>query len=234
MVLAAGLGTRMAPASKTLPKPLIVLDGRTLIDRVLDRLATAGIAKAVVNVHHKADQIEAQLKSRTAPKITISDERDALLDTGGGVKKALPLLGRQPFLVHNSDSVWIEGVGANLLRLVEAWDDGRMDCLLLLALASGSVGYQGRGDFAFESDGRIGRRKSEQQIVPFAFTGVSIAHPRLFDGSPDGKFSMNRVWDQAIERGRAFGLRMEGIWMHVGTPEALAQAEQALNDPRRG
>jgi MurNAc alpha-1-phosphate uridylyltransferase len=125
-------------------------------------------------------------------------------------------------------------VGANLARLVEAWDDGRMDCLLLLALASGSVGYQGRGDFVFESDGRIGRRKSEQQIVPFAFTGVSIAHPRLFDGSPDGKFSMNRVWDQAIERGRAFGLRMEGIWMHVGTPEALAQAEQALNDPRRG
>ncbi len=234
MVLAAGLGTRMAPASKTLPKPLVVLDGRTLIDRVLDRLAAAGIAKAVVNVHHKADQIEAQLKSRTAPKITISDERDALLDTGGGVKKALPLLGRKAFLVHNSDSVWIEGVGANLLRLVEAWDDGRMDCLLLLALASGSVGYQGRGDFVFESDGRIGRRKSEQQIVPFAFTGVSIAHPRLFDGSPDGKFSMNRVWDQAIERGRAFGLRMEGIWMHVGTPEALAQAEQALNDPRRG
>lgn len=234
MVLAAGLGTRMAPASKTLPKPLVVLDGRTLIDRVLDRLATAGITKAVVNVHHKADQIEAQLKSRTAPKITISDERDALLDTGGGVKKALPLLGRKAFIVHNSDSVWIEGVGANLTGLIEAWDDDRMDCLLLLALASGSVGYQGRGDFVFESDGRIGRRKSEQQIVPFAFTGVSIAHPRLFDGSPDGKFSMNRVWDQAIERGRAFGLRMEGIWMHVGTPEALAQAEQALNDPRRG
>lgn len=234
MVLAAGLGTRMAPASKTLPKPLVVLDGRTLIDRVLDRLTTAGITKAVVNVHHKADQIEAQLKSRTAPKITISDERDALLDTGGGVKKALPLLGRKAFIVHNSDSVWIEGVGANLTGLIEAWDDDRMDCLLLLALASGSVGYQGRGDFVFESDGRIGRRKSEQQIVPFAFTGVSIAHPRLFDGSPDGKFSMNRVWDQAIERGRAFGLRMEGIWMHVGTPEALAQAEQALNDPRRG
>lgn len=234
MVLAAGLGTRMAPASKTLPKPLVQLDGRTLLDRVLDRLAAAGIAKAVVNVHHKADQIEAHLKSRKAPRIAISDERGALLDTGGGVKRALPLLGSGPFIVHNSDSVWIEGIGANLESLIEAWDDSRMDCLLLLALASGSVGYQGRGDFLFDSDGRIGRRKSEQEIVPFAFTGVSIAHPRLFEDSPDGKFSMNLVWDQAIERGRAFGLRMEGIWMHVGTPEALAQSEQTLTDPRRG
>lgn len=234
MVLAAGLGTRMAPASKTLPKPLVLLNGRTLIDRVLDRLAAAGIQKAIVNVHHKADLIETHLKSRTAPKITVSDEREALLDTGGGVKKALPLLGSGPFLVHNSDSVWIEGVGANLTRLVDAWDEGRMDCLLMLALSSASVGYQGRGDFAFESDGRIGRRNSEQEIVPFAFTGVSIAHPRLFNGSPDGKFSMNLVWDQAIERGRAFGVRMEGIWMHVGTPDALAQAELALTDTRRG
>ena len=234
MVLAAGLGTRMAPASGTLPKPLVKLDGKTLLDRVLDRLAVAGIARAVVNVHHKADQIEACVAGRKAPKIVISDERETLLDTGGGVKKALPLLGRKPFLVHNSDSVWIEGVGSNLRRLVDAWDDARMDCLMLLALASSSYGYQGRGDFAFGTDGRIRRRKIEQEIVPFAFTGVSIAHPRLFANAPDGVFSMNRVWDQAIESGRAFGLRMEGIWMHVGTPEALAQAEQALSDARRG
>lgn len=234
MVLAAGLGTRMAPASGTLPKPLVQLDGKTLLDRVLDRLAAAGIGRAVVNVHHKADQIEAHLEGRTAPKIILSDERAKLLDTGGGVKKALPLLGPAPFLVHNSDSVWIEGIGSNLKRLIEAWDDARMDCLMLLALASSSYGYQGRGDFAFDSDGRIRRRKIEQEIVPFAFTGVSIAHPRLFANAPDGVFSMNRVWDQAIENGRAFGLRMEGIWMHVGTPEALAQAEQALSDARRG
>lgn len=234
MVLAAGLGTRMAPASGTLPKPLVKLDGKALLDRVLDRLAAAGIARAVVNVHHKADQIEARLAGRKTPKIIISDEREQLLDTGGGVMKALRVLGAAPFIVHNSDSVWIEGIGSNLKRLVEAWDDGRMDCLMLLALASSSHGYQGRGDFAFDSDGRIRRRKIEQEIVPFAFTGVSIAHPRLFANAPEGVFSMNRVWDQAIENGRAFGLRMEGIWMHVGTPEALAQAEQALSDARRG
>jgi MurNAc alpha-1-phosphate uridylyltransferase len=234
MVLAAGLGTRMAPASGVLPKPLVMLDGKTLLDRVLDRLTVAGISRAIVNVHHKADQIEARLADRKAPRITISDERDKLLDTGGGVKKALPLLGAKPFIVHNSDSVWIEGIGSNLARLIDAWDDARMDCLMLLALSSASYGYQGRGDFAFGTDGRIRRRKIEQEIVPFAFTGVSIAHPRLFANSPDGVFSMNRVWDQAIESGRAFGLRMEGIWMHVGTPEALAQAEQALSDSRRG
>lgn len=234
MVLAAGLGTRMAPANSAVPKPLVMLDGRALLDRVLDRLAAAGIAHSVVNVHHKAELIETHLKPRTKPKITISDERAELLDTGGGVKKALPLLGRQPFIVHNSDSVWIEGVGANLDRLIDAWDEARMDCLMLLALASTSRGYHGRGDFAFASDGRITRRKSEQEIVPFAFTGVSIAHPRLFDKSPDGRFSLNLVWDRAIERGRAFGLRMEGVWMHVGTPDALKQAEQALVDASRG
>lgn len=233
MVLAAGLGTRMAPANSTVPKPLVRLDGQALIDRVLDRIAAAGIERAVVNVHHKADLIEAHLKSRKTPRITISDERSRLLDTGGGVKKALPLLGRQPFLVHNSDSVWIEGLGSNLTSLMEAWDGARMDCLMLLALASTSRGYQGRGDFGFASDGRIQRRKAEQEIVPFAFTGVSIAHPRLFADSPEGPFSLNLVWDQAIERGRAFGLRMEGIWMHVGSPDALKQAEQALLDARR-
>ncbi|MDX2203890.1 MAG: nucleotidyltransferase family protein [Hyphomicrobiaceae bacterium] len=234
MVLAAGLGTRMAPAAGKLPKPLVRLGGTALIDRVLDRIAAAGIGTAVVNVHHKADQIEDHLKGRKKPKIVLSDERDTLLDTGGGVKKALPKLGKGAFLVHNSDSVWIEGIGANLTRLMEAWDAARMDVLMMLALSSTSYGYQGRGDFAFDADGRIRRRKNEQDIVPFAFTGVSIAHPRLFAKAPDGVFSLNRVWDQAIEAGRAFGLRMEGIWMHVGTPEALAQAEQALNDARRG
>jgi MurNAc alpha-1-phosphate uridylyltransferase len=227
MVLAAGLGTRMAPFNNGLPKPLVRVGGKALIDRVLDRHAEAGIARAVVNVHHKADLIEAHLNGRRVPAIEISDERDRLLDTGGGVKRALPRLGPGPFLIHNSDSVWIEGVGCNLTRLFEAWDDARMDCLLLLALASQSLGYQGRGDFAFEADGRV-RRREEQEIVPFAFTGVSLAHPRLFDGSPDGAFSLNLVWDRAIAAGRAFGLRMEGTWMHVGTPDALAQAEQRL------
>jgi MurNAc alpha-1-phosphate uridylyltransferase len=227
MVLAAGLGKRMASANGVLPKPLVPLGGKALIDHVLDRHLAAGIGRAVVNVHHKADLIEAHLKGRRAPRIEISDERDRLLDTGGGVKRALPRLGPGPFLIHNSDSVWVEGVGSNLVRLFEAWDDERMDCLMLLALASQSLGYQGRGDFAFEADGRI-RRRVEQQIVPFAFTGVSLAHPRLFDGGPEGAFSLNVVWDRAIAAGRAFGLRMEGTWMHVGTPDALAQAEQRL------
>lgn len=228
MVLSAGLGKRMAPANNTVPKPLVRLNGKPLIDHVLDRHIEAGIERAVVNVHHKADLIEAHLKGRAAPRIEICDERQLLLDTGGGVKRALPRLGAGPFLIHNADSVWIEGVGSNLARLFAAWDDERMDCLMLLALASHSLGYQGRGDFAFEADGRIRRRRVEQEMVPFAFTGVSMAHPRLFAGSPDGAFSLNAVWDTAIAAGRAFGMRMEGIWMHVGSADALAQAEQQL------
>lgn len=228
MVLCAGLGTRMAPADNNgLPKPLVALNGKPLIDHVLDRLAAAGVERAVINVHHKADQIEHHLAGRKAPAIEISDERAALLDTGGGVRKALPRLGPGAFLIHNADSVWIEGVGSNLARLAAAWDETRMDCLMLLAPTSASHGYQGRGDFALESDGRI-RRRAEQEIVPFAFAGVSVAHPRLLEGSPAGAFSLNRVWDRAIAAGRAYGLRMEGVWMHVGTPQALAEAEQCL------
>lgn len=228
MVLCAGLGTRMAAANNVVPKPLVPLRGKALIDHVLDRQAQAGIERAVVNVHHKADLIEAHLMGRRAPRIEISDEREKLFDTGGGVKKALPRLGAGPFLIHNSDSVWIEGVGSNLCRLMDAWDDARMDCLMLLALASQSLGYQGRGDFAFGADGRIRRRRIEREVLPFAFTGVSLAHPRLFDGSPEGAFSLNAVWDRAIAGGRAFGLRMEGVWMHVGNGDALAQVEQQL------
>jgi MurNAc alpha-1-phosphate uridylyltransferase len=218
----------MASAGNGLPKPLVKLSSRALIDHVLDRHVEAGIEFAVVNVHYKADLIEAHLKSRRAPQIAFSDERGFLLDTGGGVKKALPRLGNGPFLIHNADSVWIEGVGSNLARLMEAWDDARMDCLMLLALASYSMGYQGRGDFAFASDGRIRRRRVEQEMVPFAFTGVSIGHPRLFEHSPEGAFSLNAVWDRAIAAGRAYGMRMEGKWMHVGTPDALELAEKQL------
>jgi MurNAc alpha-1-phosphate uridylyltransferase len=218
---------------RTLPKPLVTLHGKALIDQVLDRLAEAGIARAIVNLHHKADLIEQHLSGRKVPAITVSDEREALLDTGGGVKKALPLLGSGPFLIHNADSVWIEGVGSNLGRLMQTWDDARMDCLMLLSLSASGVGYQGRGDFALDGDGRIRRRKVEQEIVPFAFTGVSIAHPRLFEASPEGAFSLNLVWNRAIAAGRAFGMRMEGVWMHVGTPEALAQAEQCLSGALR-
>jgi N-acetyl-alpha-D-muramate 1-phosphate uridylyltransferase len=234
MVLSAGLGKRMAPAANGLPKPLVRLGGKALIDHALDRLAEAGVARAVVNVHHQADLIEKHLQGRRQPAIEISDERAALLDTGGGVKKALPLLEPGSFLIHNADSVWIEGVGSNLARLAGAWDEARMDCLMLLAPASASHGYQGRGDFALESGGRIRRRRVEQELVPFAFTGVSMAHPRLFDASPDGAFSLNLVWSRAIAAGRAYGVRMDGVWMHVGSPDALAEAERCLSGVLRG
>lgn len=225
MVLAAGLGTRMRPLTEQIPKPLVRLQGRPLIDHVLDRIAAAGIPRAVVNVHHFPDALEQHLAARTTPKIEISDERGAVLDTGGGVVKALPILGETPFLIHNSDSVWIEGVGSNLHRLFKAWDPDRMDTLMLLALGSKSLGYDGPGDFEMDGAGLVTRRPA-QKISPFVFTGVSIAHPRLFDGAPKDRFSLNVVWDRAIERERVYGIRLEGVWMHVGTPQALDDAEK--------
>ena len=225
MVLAAGFGTRMRPLTDKIPKPLVPLNGKPLIDHALDRLAAAGITHAVVNVHHFADQIEAHLADRTKPAITISDERGMLLDTGGGVVKALPLLGPRPFVIHNSDSAWVEGVGSNIARLIAAFDPERMDSLLLLALGATSLGYDGHGDFLMAPDGVLTRRP-ERGESPFAFTGVSIAHPRLFEGAPEGPFSLNVLWDRAIERKRLYGLRLDGVWMHVGTPQAVEDAER--------
>jgi len=225
MVLAAGLGTRMRPLTDRLPKPLVRLKERALIDHVLDRISAAGIARAVVNVHHHADALETHLRHRKHPKIEISDERGVLLDTGGGVVRALPKLGSGPFLIHNSDSVWIEGVGSNLERMFASWDSGTMDSLMLLASGATSLGYEGSGDFAMGTDGRLSRR-GERQMVPFVFTGVSIAHPRMFVDVPEGRFSLNKLWDEAIDKGRLFGIRLEGLWMHVGTPEALTEAER--------
>jgi len=225
MVLAAGLGVRMRPLTDTVPKPLVRLKGRALIDHVLDRIAAAGVARAVVNVHYLADALEAHLSQRKRPQIVISDERGQILDTGGAVVHALPKLGAEPFLIHNSDSVWIEGVGSNLERLFAAWDSETMDSLMLLASAATSLGYEGPGDFAMGTNGRLIRR-GERQMAPFVFTGVSIAHPRMFEGAPQGAFSLNRVWDKAIEKGRLYGIRLDGLWMHVGTPEALKEAER--------
>lgn len=233
MVLAAGLGTRMRPLTDSIPKPLVPLKDRPLIDHVLDRLVIAGITKAVVNVHHHADALEAHLEGRKKPAITISDERGVLLDTGGGIVRALPLIGDKPFLIHNSDSVWIEGVGSNIARLLAAWDPDRMDSLMLLANAVTSLGYDGRGDFMMDTEGVLSRRP-EQKDAPFVFTGVSIAHPRMFEGAPAGKFSLNKLWDRAIEQRRLYGVRLDGAWMHVGTPEALAEAEQWIDASKAG
>jgi MurNAc alpha-1-phosphate uridylyltransferase len=231
-VLAAGLGLRMRPLTEKLPKPLVPLQGKPLIDHVLDRLEGAGIGRVIVNVHHFADRIVAHLEQRHRPRIVLSDERDKLLDTGGGVLKALKTLGPEPFLIHNADSVWIEGIGSNLARLARAWDGDRMDGLLLLASVAEALGYDGRGDFFLGPDGTI-RRRGEREFAPFAFTGVSIAHPRMFADAPKGPFSLNLLWDRAIQHGRLYGARLEGVWMHVGSPDALEAAERLMERERR-
>jgi N-acetyl-alpha-D-muramate 1-phosphate uridylyltransferase len=227
MVLAAGLGTRMRPLTDKIPKPLVPVDGKPLIDHVLDRLADAGVARAVVNVHYMAEQIEQHLAYRTRPQIVISDERGLLLGTGGGVARALPQLGHAPFFHINSDTIWIDGVQPNLARLAETFDPDTMDALLLLAPTAGSIGYAGRGDFAMAPDGRLNKRP-EQEVAPFVYAGAAILSPALFNGAPTGDFSLTALFDRAAEAGRLFGLRLEGLWMHVGTPEAVAAAEKAI------
>jgi N-acetyl-alpha-D-muramate 1-phosphate uridylyltransferase len=227
MVLAAGLGTRMRPHNGAIPKPLVAVGGKSLIDYVLDRLADAGVECAVVNVHHLADQIERHLAGRQRPRIVISDERAELLGTGGGVVKAMPELGGGPFFHVNSDTIWIDGVTPNLMRLASAFDPASMDALLLLAPTTSSIGYTGRGDFLMAPDGRLSRR-GERDVVPFVYAGAAILTPAFFAGVKAGPSSMLPLFDRAIEAGRLFGLRLEGMWMHVGTPDAVKAAEEAI------
>lgn len=227
MVLAAGLGTRMRPFNGRIPKPLVAVGGKALIDYALDRLAEEGVERAVVNVHHLADQIERHLAHRQRPKIVISDERGELLGTGGGVVKALPELGDGPFFHVNSDTIWIDGVQPNLRRLAAGFDAVRMDALLLLATTAASIGYSGRGDFLMAPDGRLTRR-GEREVAPFVYAGAAILTPAFFAGAPAGAFSMSPLFDRAVETGRLCGLRLEGLWMHVGTPEAIKAAEAAI------
>lgn len=227
MILAAGLGTRMRPLTDTLPKPLVKVAGRPLIDHVLDRLAEAGVERVVVNVHHLADQMQRHLAQRKQPQIVISDERGLLLGTGGGVKKALPELGDAPFFHINSDTIWIDGVKPNLARLADAFDPAAMDALLLLAPTNGSIGYSGRGDFAMAADGQL-RKRAEQEVAPFVYAGAAILSPALFKSTPEGELSLTTLFDRAAQARRLHGLRMEGLWMHVGTPEAIASAEAAI------
>jgi MurNAc alpha-1-phosphate uridylyltransferase len=227
MVLAAGLGTRMRPFNGTLPKPLVRVGGKALLDHVLDRLAEQGVECAVVNVHHLADQIERHLATRQRPRIVISDERRELLGTGGGVVKALPELGGDPFFHVNSDTIWIDGVRPNLSRLAAAFDGDRMDALLLLAPATSSIGYSGRGDFLMAPDGRLIRR-GEREVAPFVYAGAAILTPAFVAGVPAGPSSLSPLFDRAAAAERLFGLRLEGVWMHVGTPEAIKAAEAAI------
>ncbi len=222
----------MLPITATMPKPLVKVAGRSLIDFTLDKLHEAGIESVVVNVHHFADMLEAHLRTRTMPRIVISDERAELLETGGGVKKALPLLGDEPFITFNSDSLWIEGEEPNLKRLVKAWDPERMDILMLVAPLSTSIGFEGPGDFHMDESGLL-RRRGTDPSAPFAYAGVAIVKPELVHGTPDGAFSANAFYDRAIAKGRLYGLCMEGQWLHVGEPQAIAEAETCLAAGKR-
>lgn len=227
MVLAAGFGKRMLPLTKDMPKPMVKVDGVRLIDRVLDQLDNSGVTRAVVNVHYCGGVLIEHLKNRTSPKIEISDERDLLLDTGGGIVRALPMLGKNPFFLVNSDSIWIEGTTPNLSRLAAAYDESRMDALLLLASTAGAVGYAGAGDFTMNSEGLL-KKRGEREIAPFVYAGAAILHPRLFTAAPQGTFSLLRSFEHAEAQGRLFGLRLDGTWMHVGTPDGIRGAEDAI------
>ena len=230
MVFAAGLGTRMRPLTDDRPKALVEVAGRPLIGHMLDRLADAGVATAVVNVHYFADRLETYLTGRTRPRIILSDERAELLETGGGLKKAWPLLGEDPVWVVNTDSVWIEHGASALGALVEAWDPQRMDVCLLLADMDRSLGFDGPGD-AFVEEGRL-RFRGEARTAPYAYMGVHICKPGIVDAGPDGPFSLTRIWRPLAEQGRIGAAVLDGTWMHVGDPAARDAAEALLKAPQ--
>jgi MurNAc alpha-1-phosphate uridylyltransferase len=230
MVLAAGLGRRMLPITAETPKPLVEVGGKALIDHALDRLADAGVRTAVVNVHHLAGQIVTHLSHRRKPRIRISDEREKLLETGGGVVRALPMLGRDPFFLLNSDSFWTERKTSNLARLAANWDGDVMDALLMLAPVEDTVGYDGPGDFVMDHQSRLSPRPAFE-TAPFVYTGVAIIDPAaMFADAPSGPFSLNLLIDRVSRSGRLFGLRMSGTFFHVGTPTAVAEAERLLHN----
>lgn len=228
MIMAAGLGTRMRPLTDDRPKPLITVRGKPLIDHALDRLVAAGVELAVVNLHYKADMLRAYLDKRRDIEIRYSAEDDALLDTGGGVVKALPHFQNEPFFILNSDSIWVEGYSAALPTMARLWDESRMDALLLLAAMVSALGYEGwRGDFRLSATGHVSR-VPDRVISPFAFPGVQLVHPRLFADPPAPAFSTNVMWNRAIAKERLFGTRLDGVWLHVGSPEARDDAEAFL------
>ncbi len=224
MVLAAGLGTRMRPLTDHLPKPLIPVSGKPLIDWTLDRFADAGVSRAIVNVHYRADQMELHLKSRARPKIIVSDERALLLETGGGLNKARALLGEAPVYCTNTDAILVDGDQAEpCAALGDAWRDDDTDALLLLVPIALTSGYDGAGDFDVGADGRAIWRVGDK--APFVFTGLQIIRPSLLDGAPEGPFSIRLPWDKALAKGRMRAIIHEGRWMHVGDRQGLALAE---------
>jgi len=226
MVLAGGRGVRMRPITNTIPKPLVKIAGRTLLDRGLDTLAAAGIEKAVVNVHHFPEQIVAHVASRSRPKVVISDESAGLLDSAGGIVKALPKLGHDPFYILNADTFWIDSGEPNLIRLALAWNATKMDILLMLADIDSATGHSGGTDFLVAADGKLARANNDPAGLIYA--GAAIVNPAIFAGAPEGPLSLNRYFDEAIAKGRLFGLAMRGSWITVGTPDAIPLAEAAV------
>ncbi|NBC35379.1 NTP transferase domain-containing protein [Novosphingobium sp. FSY-8] len=228
MLMAAGLGKRMRPLTTTRPKPLVQVAGKPLIDHALDRLAHAGVARAVVNVHYLADQLQAHLRGRTAPAITLSDERDLLLETGGGMVKAakagaLP----DPFFCLNSDNIWLDGPRNVFAELSAAWDPARMDGLLLMVRHTGAHNYHGQGDFCLDPLGRVTRRR-ERRVAPYIYTGIQLVSHRLLRDAPEGAFSTNLFWTRAIAEQRLYGIVHTGEWFEVGAPEHIAPTEMRL------
>ena len=228
MVMAAGLGKRMRPLTITRPKPLVEVAGKPLLDHVFDRLRAAGIGRIVVNVHYLADALEAHLRRRYPDlDVIVSDERAELLETGGGVTRALPLIGDDFFLVVNSDNYWVDGPVDAIRLLASRWDDGAMDALLLVVPLARANCHRGQGDFHMDALGRLSRRRPAR-VAPFVYTGIQLVSRRLFDGAPPGPFSTNLLWNRAIAAGRAFGLVHQGLWFDVGTPRAIGETEALL------
>ncbi|MES2453584.1 MAG: nucleotidyltransferase family protein [Pseudomonadota bacterium] len=231
MVMAAGLGKRMRPLTATRPKPLVEVAGRPLIDHVFNRLRAAGVKRAVVNVHYLADALEAHLMNRVKGiEIAVSDERDRLMETGGGIVQARDLIGDKPFLVINSDNLWIDGPADAIRLLAARWDDAQMDALLLMVPFAKAYNHGGQGDFHLAPDGRITKRRQPERPAPFVYTGVQILSPRVIKDWPEGPFSTMLFWERAIAAGRAYGLVHQGLWFDVGTPAAIGQTEAILAD----
>jgi MurNAc alpha-1-phosphate uridylyltransferase len=230
MIMAAGLGKRMRPLTATRPKPLIEVGGKALLDHVLEKLKAAGVGKVVVNVHYLADALEAHLESRAhGLDVEISDERGLLLETGGGLVKAAPLIDSDPFLALNSDNLWIDGPADTLKLLASQWDGHRMDALLLVVPLARALNHKGMGDFRVDRVGRL-KRRERSHVAPFVFTGIQIVSKRLLRDAPEGPFSTNILWDRAIEEGRCFGAVHQGLWFDVGTPQSIRLTEAALEN----
>lgn len=226
MVMAAGMGKRMRPLTATQPKPMVRVAGKPLIDHALDRLQEAGVARAVVNVHYLADALETHVTTRSIPKVTISDERDMLLETGGGMIKAQPHL-PDPFFCLNADNIWLDGPRNAFVELSERWNPDDMDALLLVVPHMRAANFNGKGDFNMDPNGKLSRRKSGR-IAPYIYTGIQLVSHRLLRDAPPGKFSTNILWNRAIEEGRLFGVSFTGQWFEVGTPQSIVPTEDAL------